>query len=235
MRGIPFTFYVVIVFCVYSCKKNSGDLPVDGANVTSLNQSVFYKIVATVPSPADLAKGILRDSLSVSRNINKSDPEFLTNIPNVNANILSFSAEFSFGYDDPDKPFPYFSFSAYTFPGVPREFLLNKIYENATIPGSDYQRPLYLGNSNGLDGMTFFVDNIFPPDAQFPSLTKTYANIVFTKKYKIPIPFNMKDTVLFGSGHIVGYCIDYYNSSDTLKYKQRWDFWVDFTDLKIDP
>lgn len=71
-------------------------------------------------------------------------------------------------------------------------------------------------------------------DASFPT-SKTYVNLIFTKKYKITLPFNNGDTILFGSGHITGYCIDYYDNVDTTRYVHRWDFTVDFTGLKIDP
>jgi len=232
--------FVLYLNCVYmicflaACKKNSTELPPDGKNIDSLNQSVIYKTVATVPSPADSAKGLFRDSVSIFRSIRKTDPDFLTNIPNVNANIWSRHTGFSFGYDDDSKSLPYFSFTSDAFPDVPREFQLNKIYEHTSIPGSINQHPLFLGSHNGFDGMTYFINNVFPPDADYPPLSKTYTKVTFTRKMKIPYPQNPWDSALLASGHIAGYCITYYNKTDTAKYVHRWDFTVDFTDLKID-
>jgi hypothetical protein len=234
MRFFILGFSVITCLCLVSCKKDSGDTPSENINTDTLYQSIFYKTIATVPSPADTAEGLLSDSLRVSRSVTKSNPDFFTNIPNVSSNEVA-GYGFSIGYDDPSKSLPYFAFTAYAFPGVPRDFSLNQAYEHYTSPSDAlaYQRPMFLGTHTGTEGMTYFVDNIYPPDAEFPS-SKTYSRVIFTKKLKIPIPPNYYDTAYYGSGHISGYCIDYYKPSDTAKYRHRWDFTVDFTDLKID-
>ncbi len=227
---IPFASLVLCIstsLCIISCKKNSDDPSSDSKNVTSLNQSVFYKFVATEPSPADSAEGIFSDSLKVSRLVNKNDKDFLSNIPTLNANIINNFPGFSFGYNG-DKTFPYFEFTAFAFPEVTRQFLLNKTYQYTTIPGSFNQKPLFLGYSSGNGGMTYFVDNVLAPDGQYPPLTKTFTSVTFTKKIEIPLPPNALDTLIFCSGHISGYSIDYYNYPDTLKYKHRLDFVVEF-------
>lgn len=213
---------------LFACKKTN-DITSDLSDPDSLNQSVFYKTVATIPSPNDSAKGLLRDSVSASRIITKADPNFRSNILNVSSNLETNFPGFSLGYFDPNKSLPYFSFTAFAFPDVPREFALNKIYEHTSIRGSTYQKPLFLGSHNGFDAMTYFVNNVYPADAGYPT-SRTYTSITFTKKIKILV---RTDTILFGSGHIAGYCIDYYHLTDTTKYVHRWDFTVDFTDLNI--
>ena len=233
MRSLYFLMSCIILnLCIIACKKDHS-VPSENTSIDSLHQSVIYKTVAIVPSPADTANGTLNDSLSVYRNVGKNDPDFFTNIPNVSSNIVT-GYGFSFGYDDPNKSLPYFTFTAYAFPGVPHEFLLNYTYEHNSSPSDGvYQRPMFLGTHTGYGGMTYFVNNSYPPDADFIS-SKTYSKVIFTKKLKIPNPLLATDTLLFGSGHISGYCIDYYKSTDTAKYKHRWDFTVDFSDLKID-
>lgn len=193
-----------------------------------MHQSVIYKTVATIPSPADSVRG-LRDSISVFGNKGKNDFDFFWNIHNVVAYGYK-SGGFSFAYADPDKEFPYFTFTVYAFPNVPYDFQLNKLYENITLPGA--LNPTFLGTHTGNDGMTYFVNNVYPSDAEPPS-SKTYTSVIFTKKIKIPLPPNFIDTAIFGSGHILGYRIDYYNHTDTTKYRNRWDFTVDFTDLRM--
>lgn len=230
-----FGYLLCLFFCVLvvACSKNADNITSNDNDIDSLHQSITYKTIATTPSPADSAEGLLKDSLSVSRDVLKKDPDFFSNIPNVSANTV-VGYGFSFGYDDPYKSLPYFAFTGSAFPDVPREFLLNKQYESSSVPGSLYQRPLFLGSHTGNDGMTYFVNNIYPADVT-ATISKTYTNITFTKKIKIAIPGTVADTALYGSGHIFGYCIDYYNENDTLEYKHRWDFTVDFANLKIDP
>lgn len=217
-----------------ACKKNSNDTPTISNNIDSFSQSVIYRVNATVASPADSAKGVFKDSISAIRIARKDDHDFLTNLPNISANISSNSPGFSFGYNDQNRFLHYFSFTANAFHSVPREFELNKLYEHTTIPGSINQRPLFLGNNNGIDGMTYFVNNVFPADAEYPPLSKTYMSIKFTKRTEIPFPQMPSERALLASGIIVGYCIDYYNKTDSAKYVHRWDFTVDFTNLRID-
>ena len=227
-----FLLIIYFVWSIVACKRNYDNNPI-GSNTDSLNQSIIYKTIATIPSPADTANGLLKDSIGVFRRKYKNDLDFLTNIPNVFSNIGKNFNGFSFGYDDPNNSLAYFDFSAYAFPDVPRQFLLNSAYEHTSVRGSPYQKPLFLGSYNGFDGMTYFLSNVYPPDAGAPSST-TYTSVTFNKLIKIPLPYSI-DSAYFGSGHIAGYCIDYYGLTDTTKYVQRWDFTVDFTDLRIDP
>lgn len=223
---------VILTYCLLSCKKGSDDVPSEATTIDELNQSVVYKTVATVPSPADSAKGSFKNSVSVFRKIKKDDPNFLTNIPHVSSSIIG-TYGLNFSYNDPNKSLAYFMFTADAFPNVRRQFELNKTYEHTTIAENLMQKPLFLGSENGFNGMNYFVDNVLPPDADYPPISRTYSTVTFTKKIKIPLrPFG--DTALFASGHIAGYCIEYYKKTDTAKYRHRWDFTVDFTDLKID-
>ncbi len=228
-------YQIVILFivCFASCKKNTEDVQNRTVDIDNINQSIVYKTVATIPSPADSANNVLRDSISISRSLTKNDPNFLTNILNVNSNLIPNYNGFSFGYDDPNKSLPYFSFTAYAFPNVPREFVTNLGYESKSIRGSTYQRPLFLGTHDGFTGMTYFINNIYPPDAGFPT-SQTFTKVTFTDKMKVYIPSISRDTFLFASGKIIGYCIDYFHLTDTTKYVHRWDFSVDFTNLRID-
>jgi hypothetical protein len=234
MRLAFFIIFLVGGICFISCKKNNEDTP-NGSNTDSLQQSIIYKTIATIPSPADSANGLLRDSMSVFRMKYKKEPDFISNIPNVFSNINKNFPGFSFGYDGPNNSITYFEFSAPAFPDVPRQFLLNTAYNHKSIRGTPYERPMYLGSSNGIDGMSYFVNNVYPPDAGMSSST-TYSSVTFNKLIKIPMPYSV-DSAYFGSGRISGYCIDYFGltETDTTKYVQRWDFTVDFTDLLIDP
>ena len=110
-----------------ACKKNSNDNASGLSDPDTFNQSVFYKTVATIPSPNDSAKGLLRGSISISRIITKGDPNFGSNIWGVSSNLQTNFPGFSFGYQDQNKSVPYFSFTAYAFPDVPRNFVLNKL------------------------------------------------------------------------------------------------------------
>lgn len=232
MRLTFFMIFLVGSICFIRCKKNNEKTP-NGSNTDSLQQSIIYKTIATIPSPADSANGLLRDSMSVFRRKYKNEPDFISNIPNVSSNISKNFPGFSFGYDDPNKSLAYFEFAAPAFPDVPRQFLLNTAYKHTSIRGTPNERPMFLGCSDGFNGMSYFVNNVYPPDAGMSSST-TYSSVTFNKLIKIPMPYSV-DSAYFGSGHITGYCIDYFGLTDTTKYVQRWDFIVDFTDLLIDP
>jgi hypothetical protein len=222
---------LALSFCsifLISCKKD----PVDNSglsNPESLDHSVSYKIIATIPSPADIDKGLFRDSLNVILRTKKGDSKFLSNIDNVSSNIDENSFGFSFGYHDPNKSYPYFLLTSYAFPAVPREFQLNHTYEHTTTRGT--LKPMFLGTPDGVSGMTYFINNVYPPDAGSPT-SKTFTSVRFTKKLKVG---GDREIILLGSGHISGYCINYWHLTDTTKYVQRWDFTVDFTDLRINP
>ncbi len=231
MKLLSCTILAVFISSLYACKKNSDNPTSDISNPDYLDQSVVYKTIATIPSPADSADGLLKDSITVSRRKNKNDADFLTNISYVNSNISKGFNGFSFGYDDPNNSLPYFLFTANAFPDVPREFQLSKNYEHTSIRATP--KPLFLGSHDGFNAMTYFVNNVYPPDAGDPS-SRTYTSVSFSKKLKILRNPDSIDTVLFGSGHISGYCIDYYHLTDTTKYVHRWDFTVDFTNLLID-
>src|SRR4051794_32511967 len=171
--------FIISTLGLIACKKNSIDMSSNSTNTDTLHQSIVYKTVATVPSPADTAEGLLRDSLSVFRTIDKNDPDFFSNISNVSSNVVA-GYGFSLGYHDHGKSFPYFTFTADAFPGVPRDFLLNHNYDRNTSPSDGvYERPMFLGSHTGYEGMTYFVNNVYPPDAGFPS-SKTYTNVIFT-------------------------------------------------------
>ena len=228
MKFMEITGCLIWLICITSCKKNPWD-DLKGSTPDFLNQTVVYKTTATIPSPADSARGLFKDSVIVSRKLNKDDPDFISNIPNVAAAIRE-NYGFSFGYAFPDNSLIYFLFTAYAFPSVPPDFLLNKAYEHTSTPGT--LRPLYLGSHNGFDGMNYFVNNVYPPDAGAP-ISKTFTSITFTKLTKIPLPPAGDNTAFFVSGHISGYCIDYYHKTRLNKYVHRWDFTVDFTDLLI--
>lgn len=219
---------LLTVICFFACKKNNYDPP---AYINTLNQSVSYKTIATIPSPSDSANGTLRDSLFVSRTINRGEIDFLTNITGVSSNLANNYPGFSFGYENPNLDIPHFIFAVGAFPDVSQQFEVNRLYEHHSVRGTQYDRPFFLGSSNGYTGMTYFVNNEYPPDAGARS-SRTYTSIKFSKKFEIP---RASDILLFASGSISGYCIDYYYPSDTTRYVQRWDFTVDFTDLKIDP
>jgi hypothetical protein len=208
--------------CFASCKKSPeyvNSIP------DFLDQSVVYKTIATIPSPADSAKGLLKDSVGIFRKTLKGTPEFLTNFPGVAAYIYP-NYGFSFGYDDSNNSLPYFAFTADAFPGIPLQFQLNKVYEHTFERGES--KPVFLGCHNGFDGMTYFVDNIYPPDAGGFS-SKTYISVTFTERREIT---SSAGPLLFGSGRISGYCIDYAHPDPT-KYMHRWDFTVDFKNLLI--
>lgn len=230
---------ILLLLLFVGCKKNTVDSQTTldpqtkTVSVDSIYQSIAYKTVATIPSPADSANNLLKDSISASRVIRKNEPEFLSNIPFVYSNIFPSFKGFSIGYDDPNKSVPYFGFTAYAFPDVPREFVINQAYEHKSLRGSIYQRPLFLGSHDGFNGMTYFVNNAYPPDAGDPS-SQTFTSVTFTKKMKVYMPSIARDTLLFASGKINGYCIDYFHPTDTTKYVHRWDFSVDFTNVRID-
>lgn len=230
MKFSYFLYCLILTSCLIACKKSKDDAP-SVVSVDQLHQSVIYRTVATVPSPADYAKGLLKDSISISRNIKKGDPNFFENIPFVLSSIIRGNTGFTMSYHNTNNSLSYFGFTAYAFPNVPREFVLNQPYEHTTIPGSAHQKPIFLGSHTGLDGMTYFVNNQFPADAQYPAMSKVFTSITFTKKFKMLIT-NL-DTAYYASGKIKGYCEDRYSQTDTNKYVHRWDFTVDFTDLRI--
>ena len=215
------------IVCLLACKKNSTNIP---ETINELSQSLVYKTVATVPSPADSAKGRFNDSLAVSRKTSLNKPEDFNNINYVSS--ATTVSGFSLSYIDPNKSLPYFIVTNGALASVPREFELNKLYEQY-VQTNGFS-PVLLGASNGFDAMNYFVGNNLPPDADYPPMSKTYTKVVFNKKFKLPIlPFRT-DTALFASGQLVGYRIDYWKKSDTLKYRHRWDFTIDFTDLRIE-
>jgi hypothetical protein len=233
---IPKKLHFILLLLMYclGCKKSTVEqLSPQTLELDILQQSITYRTIAVIPSPADSANNLLQDSISVSRIIRKNEPDFLTNIPNVNSNLSSNINGFSFGYDDPNNSLPYFTFTTYAFPNVPREFELNHAYEHKSIRGTVYQRPLFLGSHDGFNGMTYFVNNVYPPDAGDPT-SQTFTKVTFTEKTKVYMPSIARDTFLFASGKILGYCIDYFNPNDTTKYVHRWDFSVDFNNLRID-
>jgi len=223
---------IFLFWNIVSCKKNNDNNP-NVSNVDSLNQSVVYKTIATIPSPADSARGSFRDSLSVFRIKYKNETDFISNIPNLHAYIDKNFNGFGLGFGDTNNSLAYFGFSTSNFPDVPRQYLLNYAYKHVSTRGAPDAIPMYLGSSNGVDGMHYFVNNVYPPDAGSFS-SATYSSVTFNKLIKIPIS-NRLDSAYFSSGHITGYRIDYYGLPDTTKYVQRWDFTVDFTDLLIEP
>jgi hypothetical protein len=233
----PFCLFLFLVFSysLITCKK-AAETPaaLDIINPDFLDQSVKYQTIATKPSPADSAYGRLQCNTSVSRRTKKSDPDFGLNITGVGAFIINNYNGFSFGYSGVGNTYPYFTFGSMAFPDVPRNFQLNKKYESVTVASRTQPRPIFLGSCDGRNGMTYFVNNVYPPDAGLPA-NKTYTSIIFTKRTRIFMPERYSDTLLFGSGYITGYCINYYHNTDTTKYVNRWDFKVDFTDLRIDP
>ncbi len=229
MKAIISLSLVLFISCITACSKNkiTEVLPPTN-NIDVLNQSIIYKTFATIPSPADSARGVFKDSIKVSRTVSINSEEFFKNIQFVTA-TRSF-AGFSLVYNDPSKSLPYFFFTAQCFPDVPGYFQLKKAYTYISPAGN--LKPLFLGASNGLDGMNYFVNNVYPPDADFPLLSKTYTSVTFTNRIKIPLP-SIRDSAIYASGHISGYVIDYYSKTDTSKYLHRWDFTVDFTDLRL--
>lgn len=229
-KCIKFSYIAsLFIFSVIGCKKETKDTVVLSPR-TSFEQSIFYKVIMTIPSPADSARGYFVDSIKVKKPVLRSDPDFFTNIANLSANIIPSFPGFSFGYDDNNNSFPYFAFTSYAFPNVPREFALNTPYEHITIPGSANDYPIFLGAHTGNSGMNYFVNNVYPPDAGFPT-SKTYTKIIFTDRSKIVV--STVDTVLLASGKISGYAEKYWGTVNPSKYLQRWDFMVEFTDLQI--
>jgi hypothetical protein len=206
------------------CKKTT---PVTPSDVDSINlhQSIVYRTVATIPSPADSSKGRFKDSVIVNFSRTIHSPDYLKNFPNVNATIID-GYGFGFNYLD-GSIYHYFAFSAYAFPKVPRDFEINKIYEATTSPGQ--LNPVFLGSHTGREGMTYFVDNIYPADAGNPS-SKVYTKIVFSKR---KVYQTVNGPLLTCDGLITGYCIQNYGTTDIFKYVHRWDFSVSFTGLHI--
>lgn len=208
-------------FCFNACKKSNDSNPSDTfATERPGGLSVVYKTQAIIASPTDSLHLLFRDSM-----VTNGYTGF------VHANISNIANGFSFGYADPSKSLPFFGFAVPAFPNVPRHFTLNKAYENVLEPGNLYQYAAFLGTPDGFTGMTYFVNNVYPPDAGSPS-SKTYTSVIFTKRIKVPVN-NNTDTLIFASGHIEGYKINYFHLTDTSKYVQRWNFTVDFTNLGI--
>src|SRR5262249_43125114 len=117
MKNSSKVICIVCLACLVACKKsNDGTPTLYHEPPFTLNQSIVYKMVATVASPADSAAGRLRDSVSAYRNVEKTDPTYYSNIPNVYANIMTNFTGFGLIYQDPNKPFPYFDFNNYAFP-----------------------------------------------------------------------------------------------------------------------
>ena len=229
MKTLLLPSALLCALCFIACKKYTNFGRGDVTTPEFLDQSVSYRTFATKASPADSARGKFKDSIMISRRVNKGDLNFLSNMPNVRANIIG-SKGFSFGFEDRTKPSPYFLFTANAFPNVPIDIELNKKYENIT-PRVDLS-PIYLGSGDGTHGMNYFVDNVYPPDAG--SITsKTYTSIVFNKYLKVPLIPYYYDTAYIVSGHINGYSIKYYHETDTTKYVQRWDFTIEFSDLRF--
>ncbi|MET0637764.1 MAG: hypothetical protein ABWZ25_17170 [Chitinophagaceae bacterium] len=221
-------FLVTLILVFASCKKNPESSSGNLSSRTTFEPTIAYRVFMTKASPADSARGFLKDSIIVSRSFSKRDPEYYSNVQHASANIHRGYPGFSMGYDDDDKSFPYFSFTSQAFPGVPREFELNKPYsypETGNVGGG-----FFLGTHTGADGMNYFINNEFPPDAGSPR-SETHTSIIFLSKDKI---LNRFDTILLASGRITGYSVLSWGKTDPDKYLQRWDFSVDFKDLKID-
>src|SRR5689334_12393293 len=108
MKRISVIGCLVMAISFIACKKYHDDLSLWP---DKLNQHIFYKTVATIPSPADSVKG-LSDSLSVSRTVDPNAENMLTNIPNVDAQIWGNGYGFSFGYAEHDGSRNYFIFSS---------------------------------------------------------------------------------------------------------------------------
>jgi hypothetical protein len=218
--------YLIAVVCLLSvaCKKST-DGPPD-----EIHRSLYYKVVATIPSPADEARGIFTDSLSLSSvSVNStSDPTFLTNFPGVGANITG-EYGFGIGYSNDNLPTSHFLLNNAAFQTVPLDFELNKVYES-TKPPSLYPA-IFLGRHDGSDGWNYFVDNVYPGDAE-PVSYESFTQIKFTgrKEYQINA---MSDPIVVVDGELSGYSISRYSTTNPDKYVHRLDFIVRFTGLVL--
>jgi len=218
------SYYLIAVVCLFSiaCKKSTS------GSQDEIHRSLYYKVVATIPSPADIARGIFEDSLSLSSvsTNSTSDPTFLTNFPGVSANITG-DFGFGIGYDNVNLPYPHFSLNNVAFKNVPINFELNKVYESTTPP--TFYPPTFLGRHDGSDGWNYFVDNVYPNDTEQVSF-ESYTQIKFTKREEYQLKA-MTDPIVVIDGELSGYNISRYSTTNPDKYVHRLDFTVKFTGL----
>lgn len=190
--------------------------------------SLHYKVVATIPSPADSARGIFADSMFLDSTATVYSHVPFFNFPTVGATIFEAPYGFSIASINGNLPSPHFMFPGSAFPNVPRYFEVNKAYESYTAPGSPV--PFFLGRSDGSDGWNHFVNNEPPPDSD-PVRSETYTRIIFTKMTLYDTDYY--DSTIVADGVISGYSIDRYSIADPNRYVHRLDFTINFKNLPI--
>lgn len=214
------------IVILFACGKKNLDKQLQYVEAKS---RLTYKIVATVPSPADSARGIFSDSIILdSTGMAYSYVPFLGNFPGVYASINVEPYGFKLGYDNDNLPFPHFSFSS-GFPTVPRYFEVNKAYESHTYP--EDQVPIFLGRNSGMDGWNHFVNNEYPQDAEVLG-SETYTKILFTKKTEYNTGYY--DSTIVADGIITGYQVNRFSRTQPDKYVHRLDFTITFEGLAIE-
>lgn len=221
----PLSFAAIASFVAFAfCGKKQENV----LKYVDAKSSLHYKIVATIPSPADSARGIFSDSIVLDSTASVYSHIPFFNFPNVGATIYESPYGFSIGYINGNLPFAHFIFPGSAFSTVPRYFEVNTPYETHTSPGTPV--PFFLGRSNGLDGWNHFVNNEYPPDSD-PVQTETYTKIIFTKKMEYDTDYY--DSTIVADGVISGYTIDRYSIANPDKYVHRLDFTLTFKALPI--
>ena len=223
----PLALYSIIFLSMVSaCKKSSISKPPD-----QIERSIFYKVVATLPSPADSARAVFADSiLLTSVSTNNNDPTYLTNFPGISAQMAPSGSYFSIKYKDDSKPFPYFSFSNSVFQNIPENPELKKVYEFAY--GPTLYPPIVLSTHDGSRDWNYFINDVYPGDALKKSLDSNYTKIYFTRLDRYDKP-GSNEPIWVADGELSGYKVLRY-SNDPEKYVHRLDFTVKFTGVIVD-
>jgi hypothetical protein len=196
-----------------------------------MERSIFYKVVATIPSPADSARAVFADSiLLTSTSTSREDPTYLTNFPGVSASLTPAGSYFMMEYKDSSKPFPYFFFSNAVFQSVPENPELNRVY--AFAYGPTLHPPIVLGTHDGSRDWNYFVNNVYPGDALEKSVDSNYTKIHFTRLDRYNSP-GSHASVWVADGEFSGHKILRY-SDDPEKYVHRLDFTVKFRGMIVD-
>lgn len=222
MRVLSCYLFAAVSLFSIACKKSD-------SSPNQIQRSIYYKVVATIPSPADQARGIFEDSISSSdiATNSTSDPKFLSNLPGLGANLSSYG--FSMGYENDNLSFPYFTFSASAFPSVPENIELNKTYESTNA--STVLSPIFLGRRGGTDAWNYFVNNEWPDDAD--QMTNTsFTKVKFTGRQEFQMQ-GLSTPIQVVDGEASGYVIYHYSTADPSKYVHRLDFTVRFTGLVL--